>query len=146
MEDYKRKSWFSRNWGWVLGGGCLTLIVIFGLIVGGIIFKVADAVKESETYTYAYTKTLKNERVIEFLGEPIETDGIGNTSYNYINGSTTVDLTIPIKGSKNEGNIFVSAEKINDEWIYKSLFVRIDGETEMIDLSDTDAEESLDNP
>ncbi|RNC88372.1 MAG: hypothetical protein ED556_04075 [Winogradskyella sp.] len=137
MEEREGKSWFSRNWGWVLGGGCLTLIVIVGLIIGGAIFKVVDTVKESETYNYAVGEASKNKEVIGFLGEPIETDGIGNTSYNYINGKTSVDLTIPIKGPKDEGDIFISAEKTNGEWDYKSLYVKIDGETEVINLLDT---------
>ena len=134
MEAQEQKNWFARNWGWVLGGGCLSLIIIVALIIGGIVYKVSDVVKDSEAYDYAYTTTLKNESVIEFLGEPIETDGIGNTSYNYVNGSTSVDLSIPIKGPKGEGDIFVSAEKMDGEWFYKSLYVKIDGETEIIYL------------
>ncbi len=134
MEEQRQRSWFARNWGWVLGGGCLTLIIIVGLFIGGIIYKVADVVKESETYNYAYAKTITNEKVIEFLGEPIEANGVGNTSYNYVNGKTSVDLSIPIKGPKDEGEIFVSAEKIYDEWTYKALYVKINGETETINL------------
>ena len=145
MEDYNRKSWFSRNWGWVLGGGCLTVIIIVVIAVGGLIYKVTDTIKESETYNYAYNRTIKNERVIEFLGEPIETNGLGNTSYNYTNGRTSVDLSIPIKGPKDEGEIFVSAEKIHDEWAYKSLYVKIDGETEIINLLESDNMEASDD-
>mgnify|MGYP003672504363 CR=1 FL=1 len=78
MEENKQKSWFSRNWGWVLGGGCLSIIVIVALAIGGLIYKVTDAVKESEPYTHAYAKTIENEKVIEFLGTPIETNGMGN--------------------------------------------------------------------
>jgi len=141
MEENKQKSWFSRNWGWVLGGGCLSIIVIVALAIGGLIYKVTDAVKESEPYTHAYAKTIENEKVIEFLGTPIETNGIGNTSYKYADGSTTAELTIPIKGPKDEGNIIVDAEKINDEWTYNSLYVKIDGETETINLLETDIEE-----
>ncbi|MFP4844760.1 cytochrome c oxidase assembly factor Coa1 family protein [Winogradskyella sp. PE311] len=145
MEDYKEKSWFARNWGWVLGGGCLSIILIVVLAVGGIIYKVADAVAESEPYTYALAKTMENEKVIDFLGEPIETNGIGNTSFNYKNGTSTAELTIPIKGPKDEGSIIVNAEKINDEWAYNLLYVKIDGETERINLLESKKEDSLDD-
>jgi len=141
MEEVRQKSWFAKNWGWVLGGGCLSIIIIGVLVIGGIIYKVSDAVTESEPYTHAYAKTIENESVIEFLGTPIETNGMGNTSYKYANGSTTADLTIPIKGPKDEGNIIVSAEKINDEWAYKILQVKIDGEIEVINL----LESNIDN-
>ncbi|WP_299112496.1 cytochrome c oxidase assembly factor Coa1 family protein [uncultured Winogradskyella sp.] len=145
MEDYRKKSWFGRNWGWLLGGGCLMFIVVAVVVIGGLIYKVSDTIKESEPYTYAYDKAVKNEQVIEFLGTPIETNGMGNTSYKYSNGSTTVELTIPIKGPKDEGSIIVDAEKINDEWAYHLLYVKIDGETEAIDLLDTNIEVPLDN-
>ncbi len=141
MEEHKQKSWFARNWGWVLGGGCLSLIIVVVLAVGGLIYKVSDAVTESEPYTHALAKTIENEKVISFLGEPIETNGIGNTSYSYKNGSSTAQLTIPIKGPKDEGSIIVNAEKINDEWAYNLLYVKIDGETERVNLLDTDIEE-----
>lgn len=145
MEEQRQKSWFARNWGWVLGGGCLSLIVIIGLVIGGIVFKVVDAVKESEPYTHALSQTIENEAVIKFLGTPIETNGMGNTSYNYSNGTTTAQLTIPIKGPKDEGSIVVDAEKINDEWAYNLLYVKIDGETETIDLLEKTIEEPSDN-
>lgn len=145
MEEYKQKSWFARNWGWVLGGGCLTLIIVVVIAIGGIIYKVADTVTESEPYTLALTKAKENEKVIEFLGTPIETNGMGNTSFQYSNGSTTAKLTIPIKGPIDEGSIVVDAEKLNDEWTYYILHVKIDGETEVINLLDTEIEESLDD-
>jgi len=137
MEAQRQKSWFGRNWGWVVGGGCLSLIVITVLTIGGLIYKVTDVVRESEPYTHAYTKAIENERVIEFLGTPIETNGIGNTSYKYSNGNSTAELTIPIKGPKDEGIVIVEAEKINDEWAYNVLYVKIDGETEAINLLET---------
>lgn len=138
MEEYKQKSWFARNWGWVLGGGCLSIILVVVLAVGGLIYKVNDAVKESEVYAYAFTKTIENDEVISYLGEPIETNGLGSTSYNYSNGTTTAELTIPIKGPKDEGNIVVNAEKINDEWAYNLLYVKIDGEPGRINLLDAE--------
>jgi len=145
MERQKHKSWFSRNWGWVVGGGCLSLIVIVVLAVGSFIYKVSSTVKESEPYTYAYTKAIENERVIGFLGTPIETNGMGSTSYKYANGSSTAELVIPIKGPKDEGSIVVNAEKINDEWAYNLLYVKIDGETDTINLLDIENEKALDD-
>jgi hypothetical protein len=137
MEEYKQKSWFSRNWGWVLGGGCLTVIVIVIITIGGLVYKVSDSIKESEPYQHALTEAKANETVIELLGTPIETNGIGSTSYGYSNGTTTATLTIPIKGPKDKGNIVVDAKKIDDEWAYYVLHVEIDGETEVVNLLDS---------
>lgn len=145
MEEIKQKSWFGRNWGWVLGGGCLTIIIVFALAIGGIIYKVSDSITSSEPYTYSYSKAIENEQVIKLLGTPIEKNGIGSTNFSYKNGSSTASLTIPVKGSKDEGQIVVEAEKINDEWSYNKLYVKIDGETERINLLDAEIEESLNN-
>lgn len=134
MEEQKQKSWFARNWGWVIGGGCLTLIIIVVIGIGGIVYKVVDGVKESEPYLHALTKTKENEKVVSFLGEPIEANGMGSTSFSYKNGLSSAELTIPIKGPKDEGSIIVNAEKVNDEWSYSELYVKIDGETGSINL------------
>jgi len=145
MEEVRQKSWFSRNWGWVLGGGCLTLIVVVVALFAGLFFKITDTVKQSEPYAYAFEKTIENEKVMSFLGTPIETNGIGNSSFNYKNGLTKTELTIPIRGPKDEAIIVVEAETINDEWVYNVLYVKIDGEAETINLLEMDTEESLDD-
>jgi hypothetical protein len=145
MEEIKNKSWFARNWGWVLGGGCLTVIIIVGVAIGALVYKVSDTITGSEPYTHAYTKAIENEKVIAFLGEPIETNGMGSTSYEHVNGSSTAELSIPIKGPKDEGVIVVAAEKINDEWTYNLLYVKIDGETETINLQELEVEDALDD-
>jgi len=130
--------------GWLLGGGCLTIIVIIVIAIAGIAYKVSDAITGSEPYTYAYTKAVENEKVIALLGEPIETNGMGSTSYNNTNGLSSAELTIPIKGPNDEGNIVVKAEKINDEWAYNQLYVKIDGETGSINLLEIEVEEEVD--
>ncbi len=136
MEDVKQKSWFSRNWGWVLGGGCLTLIVIVIIGIGGVIYKVADSIKESEPYTHAYAEAVANERVVEYLGTPIETDGMGNTNYKYSNGNTSASLTIPISGPKGKGEIIVIGNKFENEWQYDELYVLINDSEVKINLLD----------
>ncbi len=145
MEQQNQKSWFSKNWGWVLGGGCLTFIVIIVLAIGGFVYKVFDSVKESEPYMHALVKSKENEQVVGFLGEPIETNGLGSSTYNYKNGLSIAELIIPIKGPRDEGSIVVTAEKVSDEWSYIELYVKIDGETEHINLLETDNEAALDD-
>lgn len=140
MEDVQQKSWFSRNWGWVLGGGCLTLIIIVVAVIGGVIYKVADSIKESEPYTYAYEAAIENEKVIAYLGIPIETDGIGNTNYKYSNGNTTASLTIPISGPKGKGKIVVVGNKVDSEWQYEELYVLIKNTQTKINLLDKSLE------
>lgn len=129
MEEQRQKSWFSRNWGWVLGGGCLSLILIVGLIIGGVIYKVSDSIAGSEPYVYALDRANDNQKVTELLGEPIESNGIGSSKFNFNNGTKFTRLSIPIKGSLNEGTLVVEGVKVNDNWVYNTLYVNVNGET-----------------
>jgi len=145
MEQVREKSWFSRNWGWVLGGGCLSLIVVVVLLFAGIFYKIADTVKQSDAYSHAYEKAIDNEKVVSLLGEPIETNGVGTSSFKYDNGLNTAELMIPIKGPKEEGVIIVDAVKKDNVWNYNKLYVVINGEKEKINLEKTAKDESLDD-
>lgn len=141
MEEERQKGWFARNWGWVLGGGCLTLIVLVVLGIGATVFGVAKAIGESEPYVYAFEKATQNEAVKDALGEPIDTGIIGsNTAYNYNNGETSVEMTIPLSGSSNNGLIYVTGVKENEEWVYTKLYVDVDNDDEDINLLEEDVE------
>ena len=136
MEEQIQKSWFSRNWGWVVGGGCLLLIVIGVLGLGGLIFGVSKMFTSSTPYKYAMELTTTNEEVISLLGEPIETDGImqGNISLDGNDGEA--DFKIPIKGPKGEARIIVLATKDYGDWTYEALYVQIKDTKEEINLLD----------
>ncbi len=42
MENAQQKSWFGRNWRWVLPvGGCLTVILLFVFGIGALFFGVS---------------------------------------------------------------------------------------------------------
>ena len=136
MEEYRQKSWFSRNWGWVLGGGCLTLIILVIVFFGSIFFGVTKMFTSSTPYKYAMEQTVTNEKVISLLGEPIEKDGImqGNISLNGDDGEA--DFRIPIKGTNGEARIVVVARKNYGEWIYEQLYVQIKDTKEQVNLLD----------
>ncbi len=136
MEEYRQKSWFSRNWGWVLGGGCLTLIIIVIAFFGSIFFGVTKMFTSSTPYKYAMEQTVTNEKVISLLGEPIEKDGMmqGNISLNGDDGEA--DFIIPIKGPNGEARIVVLARKDYGEWTYEKLYVQIKDTKEQVNLLD----------
>ncbi|WP_299249277.1 cytochrome c oxidase assembly factor Coa1 family protein [uncultured Lacinutrix sp.] len=145
MEEIRQKSWFSRNWGWLLGGGCLSIIVVVILVIVGAFYKISDSISGSEPYTYAFSQAIENEEVIGFLGEPIESDGMGSTNYSYKNGYSIAELNIPIKGPNGEGVIVVNAEKVDEEWQYSQLYFLEDSSTEIINLLDPVYPELYDN-
>ncbi len=136
MNDHiEQKSWFSRNWGWVVPlGGCLTIILVFIIFLGSVIFGVTELISESTPYKDAMAKVNQDEYVLNLLGEPIETNGIMNGNISFQNDEGSVDISIPIKGPKGEARLYVEGDKRNDTWTYNELYVIISETEEQIDL------------
>ncbi len=140
-EDVHQKGWFRRNWIWIVPvGGCLTVILILILGVGGAVFGLSKIFKESTPYEYALEKASKNPTVIEFLGNDIESDGIMQGNISLKNDTGSANITIPIKGSKGKGSVTVNGTRIGDEWTYEELFVTIKETNEQINLLDKSLE------
>lgn len=135
MEEQVKKSWFRRNWLWFVPTmGCVTIIILFFLGIGALIFGVTSFMSEATPAKYAIEKALDNRIVIKELGEDIEQVGIVSGSINYSNGDGDADLRIPIKGSRGKAIIRVVAEKYDGEWTYQKLYVIIKETNEKINL------------
>jgi len=122
----QQKSWFRRNWLWVVpAGGCLTIILLFIFGVGAAIFGFNQLFTESAPYTYALEQASNDSKVIELLGNDIESDGIMQGTISFKNNNGHANITIPIKGSKGLGSITIIGEKENGTWTYSTFFVTI---------------------
>ncbi|TSE10116.1 MULTISPECIES: cytochrome c oxidase assembly factor Coa1 family protein [Aquimarina] len=135
MDTIEHKSWFARNWGWAVPlGGCLTIIILFFVFLGSVIFGVSELITQSTPSQDAIAKVNEDDYVINILGEPIETNGIMNGSLSYENNVGSADISIPIKGPNGEAQLYVVGTKLNDQWTYKEMYVIIDATNEQIDL------------
>ena len=136
-EHVHQKSWFRRNWMWVVPvGGCLTIIILLAMGVGAAIFGLSKIFKESAPYEYALTQAQNDSRVIEYLGDTIESNGIMQGNISLKNNSGSANITIPLKGSKGKGSVTIIGEKRDGEWEYEQLFVTIKDTNEQINLLD----------
>ncbi|MBT8273886.1 MAG: cytochrome c oxidase assembly factor 1 family protein [Bacteroidia bacterium] len=143
MEHQHQKSWFGRNWPWLLPvGGCLTIILLFIFGVGAAIFGVAEALKGSEPYEFAVEESINSPELMEILGEPIKTDGFMEGTVNFKNESGRVDIKIPLRGPKGAATIEVKGTKEDGIWTYEKLFVTIKETNEKIDLLEPDLNEN----
>ncbi|WCO01486.1 cytochrome c oxidase assembly factor Coa1 family protein [Psychroserpens ponticola] len=135
MEEVRQKSWFGRNWLWVLPvGGCLTVIVLFVLGIGAVFYGVTNVVKNSTPYEYSFDLAQNDIRVQNALGAPIITNGMFQGEISLKNNRGEADIKIPIKGENGQATIIVLATKENDEWIYEKLYVLIKASQEEINL------------
>lgn len=133
--EQQRKSWFSRNWPWVVPlGGCLTIIALVVVFLGSVIFGVSSVLTGSDPYKEGLAKAQEDEYLTELLGEPIETNGIMQGSISFKNNTGQADISIPIKGPKAEGKIYVVGTKENDVWTYSKMYVITEDPEETVDL------------
>ncbi len=136
-ELVPQKSWFSRNWMWVVPtGGCLVIILLFVFGIGAAIFGVSKIFTGSTPYEYAVEQASKDSRVIEALGNPIETAGIMQGNISLENDSGKVDIKIPLKGPNGKGSVTIKGDKFEGEWVYEELYVLIKETNEKINLLD----------
>ncbi len=134
-DQISQKSWFARNWGWAVPlGGCLTIIVLFFIFLGSLIFGVNEFFTQSTPHQDSLAKVNQDEYVVNILGKPIETNGIMNGSISYQNSRGSADISIPIKGPKGEAQLYVIGTKQDEQWAYTEMYVIISETDEQIDI------------
>jgi hypothetical protein len=130
----QRRSWWSRNWLWVVPTGCLTLIAVVVAFVALIVAVVFGAMKSSDVYKLAVATARENPAVVQALGTPIK-EGLFLSGSTNVNGASgDANLAIPISGPKGKGKIYAVATKSAGRWSYSTLEVEVDGRERRINL------------
>lgn len=136
------KSWWSRNWAWVLPMGCLGLLLscgCLGALLAGLAFK---NFSDSNVVTEAVSRVRQSPEARELLGEPIQTGklwGIQGSMETH-NGEGSARLTIPMQGSKASGRLRVEAYKRDaDTWTFTELTLDVPDQPELDLLGDAPA-------
>lgn len=135
MENVKQKSWFGRNWLWVLPvGGCLTVIILFVFGVGAVFFGVKKAFEESTPLKVAFEQIENHPKANEAIGDSFDVEGMPQGNMSFSNDDGTFDAKIPIKGSNGEGTLVIKANKKDGVWTYHDLFLVTKTEQDTIHL------------
>ena len=82
MTEQVRRSWWGRNWKWVVPAGCLVPVVICGGFVALLITVVFGAIKSSGAYTESLALVKQHPVAQQLLGDPIEPGFIVTGSIN----------------------------------------------------------------
>jgi len=127
-----RRSWWSQNWKWITAG--CALLAFLPLAILGIIALVLSGMRNSDVCRLAMAYVRQDEVVLQKLGSPIEQGWLMSGTMQTSGGSGTADLSLPISGPKGKGKLYLTAEKRAGEWKFSTLVLRIEGETEAIDL------------
>lgn len=129
-----RKGWFGRNWKWFVPTGCMTIIVLIVVFVGGIFALVFGSMKSSDAYTQAMARVEADPQVADKLGRPLSPGWFISGNVNVNGDSGDANLSIPISGPKGKGKVYVEAKKSAGLWQFSTLQVEVDGQPGRIDL------------
>jgi hypothetical protein len=122
------KSGGGKKWVLFGCGGCLALIVLGAIAVGGLVFFVFGAIKKSDVYADALKRAQSSPQVQTALGTPIEDGMWVSGSVNTTNDSGHAELTSPLSGPKAQGALVLKADKAaGGPWTYSVLEVQVTG-------------------
>ncbi len=141
----QKKSWWGRNWLWVLPAGCLGMLVVAVGLLAGIVVLGLKIIRSSDPYVQAVAAAKADPRVIAALGSPVTEGWFFNGSVNEktdwssgSGGSTSgnADLKISIHGPKGEGTIHAVATIQGGKWVFSLLVVTVKDSGRTIDLNE----------
>lgn len=129
-----QRSWFSRNWGWVLGCGCLSVLAGSVLVIVLIFALIFSVIKNSDVYKQALARTQNSPAAQEALGSPIEAGYMVQGQVNVNNDAGNASLTIPVSGPKGAGTVTVRATRSGGKWTMDVLSLEVEGRAMPISL------------
>ena len=129
-----RRSWWQRNWKWVIPVGVVGGVALLACFVGLIFLFVFSIFKGSDAYIEAVAQARSSPAVLRELGEPIHPGWWVSGSINVTGPSGSADFATSLLGPMSRGTLYVSAKKQAGRWKYKVLEVAVEGKNERIDL------------
>jgi hypothetical protein len=130
----KPPNWWERNWKWavpVIVIGAITAMIAF---VGVLVFGIFGLIKSTDAYQMAIARMEASPVVVEALGSPIEEGLFVTGNINTSGSSGEADLAIPLSGPKENGTLYVVAQKSVGQWSFTQLVLVVSGSGDRIDL------------
>src|SRR5437870_57824 len=127
MDQPPQRSWWGRNWYWVVPVGCLVPLLVCG---GGFVLIFTSAlgiIKSSDVYKDALSRAKESPAVQAALGMPITDGFLINGGVNVAEGSGSADLSVPLSGPKGSGTLHVVAARSAGKWTFSTLTVEVQG-------------------
>lgn len=126
----RRRSWFGRNWFWLVPLVCLLPV----LGCGGLVALLFGMLKGSEPYQQSLRRVQGHAEVRAALGQPVEPSFVVMGSIHYRNRDGDADLTYDVSGPNGSGTVHVVADKRAGAWTLKTLDVTLHATNRRIDL------------
>jgi hypothetical protein len=144
MEPPQERSWFGRNWKWLLPVGCLLPFVAVGGCVTVLVVGVFGALKASEGFSQSLAMVRADQQVKDVLGEPLEPAFLVSGNINVSTQGGNADVHYDITGPKGTGTVHAEAFKEAGSWRFRTLIVETSS-GEKIDVLDGQRSAELTN-
>lgn len=120
----------------VIIGGSIYLFSSSGM--SGHTIDFAQAYLDKSLYENAIEKARNNEKVKEIFGElePIDKLAILEGDVGYSNDNKTVNMSVRISGSKENGTMHILANKENENWNYENIDIISKKQNKKINIID----------
>ena len=121
------RSWWQRNWKWVVPAGSLMILPLFAVFV-------FTLMRHTDVFREAVARAEANPQVRAELGEPIREGWWVSGHVRTTGSSGNAALAIPLKGSRKDGTLYAVAHKSAGRWTYDTLEVAVEGRSGRISL------------
>lgn len=127
MNAQTQRTWWQRNWKWVVATAVICAFLLFALFIGGVLWLARAAMQNNDVHRTAMARVAQSPEAIAQLGEPIEAGFLSSGSINVDGRGGEADLAIPVSGPRAEGTISVVARKKGGAWYFDELELRPTG-------------------
>jgi hypothetical protein len=120
------RSWWSRNWKWVVPLGALSVVALCGGFFAAIFSIVFGMIKSSPPYEESLAMIQAHPEIREVIGTPIEPGFLVTGSIEVNPSSGFADIAYTVSGPRGSADVSVVAEKSGAQWTFESIDVEID--------------------
>ncbi len=134
MVEQQQRSWWSRNWKWVLPVGCLTPVLVCGGCVAVILTAAFGTIKSSTPYQDSLAAVRNSPQAQAALGVPIEPGFLVTGEIEATGASGHADIGYSVSGPQGSGTVYAVADKSAGEWTFSTLVLELKETGERLDL------------
>ncbi len=128
------RTWWGRNWKWVVPVGCLTPLLACGGAIVLTVLLVFSTIRSSDVSREAVARAKADGDVQALLGTPIEEGFSVSGSLEVSGPSGSAELSIPLSGPKGSATLYVVATKSAGRWEFSTLQVAPRAAAARVDL------------